>query len=187
MGDGNAKRGGVEVTRDLSHDRARNLANRFINAWNSRDPAAILTFAAQDVEFRAPPLGPVRRGRQELREWLETVFRALPDVRFEMVGEPLVSLDSSRVAIEWKLEGTFTGPYEPPGFAPTGQRLRDHGVSVLELNEDGEIRYWLMPSDMMGVGRQMGAVPTEGSLADRMGLWMQRRTAARMRRKAGAS
>ncbi len=173
------------MTRDFTHYPVRELANRFFDANNSRNPAAITRFASEDVEFRMPPLAPVRRGREELRGWLETVFRALPDVRFEMVGEPLVSLDGNRVAIEWKLEGTFTGPYEPPGFAPTGQRLRDHGVSVLQLNDDGEIHRWLMASDMMGVGRQMGAVPPEGSFADRMGLWMQRRTASRMRRKAG--
>lgn len=50
---------------------------------------------------------------------------------------------------------------------------------------DGLVVRWDMISNLLEVGRQIGAVPEPGSFADRMGLVMQGRTARKMRRRAG--
>lgn len=169
----------------LTDDEVRRVTEEFYAAWNRRDPEAIAAFATEDVEFWGPPLDPVRRGREEVSAMIAGFFRAMPDMTVEVVGEPMVSLDRTRIAVEWRTEGTFTGPMEPPGLAPTGMPIHDHGVDILELR-DGKIRRWVMAFDMMGLGRQAGAVPVQGSMADRMGLRMQRRTASRMRKRAAA-
>jgi len=169
----------------LTNDEIRLLTEEFYAAWNRRDPAGIVAFATEDVEFWGPPLDPVRRGREEIQTMIAGFFRAMPDMTVEVVGDPMVSLDRTRVAVEWRTEGTFTGPMDPPGLSPTGTLLHDHGVDVLEL-EEGKIHRWVMAFDMMGLARQAGAVPVQGSMADRMGLRMQRRTAARMRKRAAS-
>jgi len=47
----------------------------------------------------------------------------LPDSRFELVEEPFVADDGHRAAARLRVAETATGPYEPPGFAPTYRRL----------------------------------------------------------------
>jgi hypothetical protein len=82
--------------------------------------------------------------------------------------------------------GTFNGGrIEPLGFDPTGERLEIAGMDRIELR-DGKIVRAELCWDMLAVGQQIGPAPPPGSLGERMGVAMQRRTAHRRRRKARA-
>ena len=167
----------------ISPDQARDWARRFFAGWNSHDPDQLLALATEDVVWEDPfiPQG-VLRGKTAVRQWLNSVWGAMPDLSFEPVGDPFISVDGTRIAAAWKGEGHMTGTLEPPGFAPTGGRVEMTGIDIYEF--DGElVRRVVTATDTMGMGRQIGAAPAPGSGGERLGVLVQRVTARRLRRK----
>jgi predicted ester cyclase len=108
---------------------------------------------------------------------------AVPDLTFEWLGEPFISVDGSRMAAAWKGVGHMTGRLEPPGFAPTGGRVEVTGIDIHEF--DGElVRRVVTATDTIAMGRQIGAAPAAGSRGELVGELMQRLTARRLRTRA---
>jgi steroid delta-isomerase-like uncharacterized protein len=168
----------------ISQEQARDWVERFFAGWNSHDPDQLLALATEDVVWEDPfiPDG-LLRGRAAVREWLSSIWVAMPDLTFELVGDPFISIDGTQIAAAWKGTGKMTGPLEPPGFAPTGGRIEITGIDIHEF--DGElVRRVATATDTMGMGRQIGAAPPPGSGGERVGVLMQRLTARRLRRKA---
>ena len=176
--------GATQFHATITPDHARQWATKFLEAWNSRDPERLLGLATEDVVWEDPFIqGGSLRGKAALRDWLSSTWRAMPDLRFELVGEPFISLDGTQLAAAWKGVGRFTGPLDPPGFAPTNGVIEMTGVDIHEL--DGElVKRVQTQTDAMDVGRQIGAAPAPGSGGERFGVLMQRLLARRMRGKA---
>jgi len=77
--------------------RARELLRQEFEVWNSHDPDRVLAKVTDDILWEDPSMPEGRlRGKQAVREWLESIWRASPDMTFEPVGEPLISADGSR-------------------------------------------------------------------------------------------
>jgi steroid delta-isomerase-like uncharacterized protein len=176
--------GATQPQAGITPDRAREWAQRFVEAWNSHDPERLLALATEDVTWEDPFIvGGSLRGKAALRDWLSSLWRVTPDLRFEVVGEPFVSLDGTQLAAAWKGAGRFTGTLEPPGFAPTNGVIEMTGVDVHEF--DGALlRRVHTETDAMALGRQIGAAPAPGSGGERFGVLMQRLVARRLRGKA---
>ena len=176
--------GATQTNAGIRPERAREWARRFVDAWNSHDPEQLLSLTTEDVIWEDPGVpGGSLRGKAALRELLSSFFRAMPDAHFEAVGEPFISLDGTQLAGAWKGAGRFTGTLDPPGFAPTNGVIEMAGVDIHEF--EGElIRRVHTVTDMMAIGRQLGALPTEGSVGERFGVLMQRLAARRLRAKA---
>jgi citrate lyase beta subunit len=51
---------------------------------------------------------------------------------------------------------------------------------------EGRVSWLQAVFDMLDIGRQTGAVPPEGSMADRMRLRMQKRTARKLHKTVGS-
>jgi hypothetical protein len=66
----------------------------------------------------------------------------------------------------------MTGPLEPPGFAPTNSPLVFETAEFSRF-EGGLLSRHTVIIDMLGLARQIGAVPRPGGLAERVGLWGQ--------------
>jgi steroid delta-isomerase-like uncharacterized protein len=163
---------------------ARDWVGQFLAAWNSRDPARLIALSTDDVLWEDPFIHPngSLRGTDALRDWLTSVWRAFPDLAFELVGEPFVSLDGSHIGAAWRGTARHTGRLDPPGFAATGARVEFAGFDVHELR-DGLVCHVVTRTDTTGVARQIGAAPPPNSPGERVGLIMQRIMAARMRRQ----
>jgi steroid delta-isomerase-like uncharacterized protein len=176
--------GATRAQADITAERAREWSRRFVDAWNSRDPEQVLSLATEDVVWEDPFIvGGTLRGKVALREWLTSLWRATPDLHFELVGEPFISLDSKALAAAWKGSGRFTGPLDPPGFAPTNGLIEMTGVDVHEF--EGElVKRVHTETDAMSLGRQIGAAPAPGSGSERFGVLMQRFAARRFRAKS---
>ena len=127
----------------------------FAAAWSQRDVDKILSYYTDDCVYEDVALGRVMRGREEIRTFIEELFRAVPDFRIEH-REALVSGEGG--AAEWVISGTHTS--DLPGLPATGRRFSIRGASVLEL-QDGKIRrisdYW----DTAAFLRQLGLLPEE--------------------------
>jgi SnoaL-like domain len=119
------------------------------------------------------------RGHDDVRRFLRVAWRAFPDMRFELVEGPYLR-GEDKAAFWWRGEGTFTGPLDPPGFAPTGKPWRLDGVDFHEYR-DGLISRLVIIFDMAEGSQQVGLLPAPGGRAERVAVGLQR-LAMRVRR-----
>jgi predicted ester cyclase len=146
----------------ISPEWARGWMKRFLDGWNSHDPERLLGLATDDVTWVDPVIpGGVAEGKAAVSDWLTSAWTAFPDLMFEIVGEPFVSLDGTRVAAAWRGTATFTGPHRA-GLEPTGARVEMTGIDVYEFAGD-LVRRVVTETDTMPLLVQIGALPAPGS------------------------
>jgi steroid delta-isomerase-like uncharacterized protein len=102
---------------------------------------------------------------------------AFPDVR--MTVQDVIAA-GDKVALRWQGEGTHRG--ELMGLAPTGSHGSVTGIDIF-LWKDGKVAEAWTEWDNLGLARQLGAAPPEGSFGEKLGMRMQRLMARRMRKK----
>jgi hypothetical protein len=106
----------------------------------------------------------------------------MPDLMFTTEALYL-SLEGTQAAHAWTGRGTFRGKLDPPGFAPTNSALNMYGVSQWEFR-DGLLAHLKENTDVYAVARQAGALPEPNTRKERLGVWVQRLEARRLRRRA---
>jgi steroid delta-isomerase-like uncharacterized protein len=117
------------------------------------------------------------RGPDGLKRIVTMYRTAFPDVRMT-VDDVIASGD--KVVLRWHSEGTHRG--ELAGLAPTGVHGSATGISI-DRWQDGKIIEAWAEWDNMGLARQLGAAPPEGSVGEKIGIGLQRLMARWMRRK----
>jgi steroid delta-isomerase-like uncharacterized protein len=117
------------------------------------------------------------RGPDALKRIVTMYRAAFPDVRMT-VDDVIASGD--KVVLRWHSEGTHRG--ELAGLAPTGVHGSATGISI-DRWQDGKIVEAWAEWDNMGLARQLGAAPPEGSVGEKIGMGVQRLMARWMRRK----
>jgi steroid delta-isomerase-like uncharacterized protein len=150
-----------------------------VAAWNSHDADRLLQFMATDIVYDDSSWPVTMHGHDDVRAFLCFVWRAFPDMRFELVEGPYLR-GEDKAAFWWRGEGTFTGRLDPPGFAPTGKAWRLDGVDFHEYR-DGLISRLVILFDMAEGSRQLGLLPAPGSRAERLVVALQS-LARRLRR-----
>ena len=160
---------------------ARELGDRWMAAWNDDDVDALLELVTDDVVYSDPAWDGELHGRAGVRTFYEFCGRAMPDMRFSEPMGMFFPEEGDRMIVPWRMTATFAGPFEPPGFAPTGDRIEVDGIDVWELRGDRACRYWAY-YDAAGIARQVGTLPPRGSRAERASVRLQRLLAKRRRR-----
>ena len=117
------------------------------------------------------------RGPEVFKQTVTMYRTAFPDVRIT-VDDVIAAGD--KVVLRWHSEGTHRGELE--GLAPTGARGSVTGISI-DLWKDGKVIESWSEWDNLGLARQLGAVPPEGSIGEKIGIAVQRLMAWRMRKK----
>lgn len=117
------------------------------------------------------------RGPEVLKRTVQTYRAAFPDVRIT-VDDVIAS--GEKVVLRWHSEGTHRGELE--GLAPTGAHGSVTGISIDHWKEGKVVESWT-EWDNLGLARQLGAAPPEGSMGEKVGMTMQRLAARRMRKK----
>jgi hypothetical protein len=152
---------------------ARDFLARLHQTVNAHDADAVAALCCEDIIWDDPAAPVPLRGRETVRRFhAETMLRALPDVQITMIDGPYLALDRTGISARLRISGTMTGPLVPPGFAPV------NGPLVFETAEfsrfEGGLLYrHTVIIDMLGLARQIGAVPRPGGLGERVGLWGQ--------------
>lgn len=151
----------------------RGFTARYAAAWNACDTSALAELVSEDVVWADPALPAPARGVAEVQEFMRTSFRAFPDLHFGEPDPPSFAVAGDVVFWAWHMEGTHRGTIDPPGFAPTGKRMRVEGVDRWTMR-DGRIALYDAYYDMNDLARQLGIVPPPGSTAERAMVALQR-------------
>jgi steroid delta-isomerase-like uncharacterized protein len=161
---------------DLSQASRRLLEESF-NAGNFALIDELVASDAVNHDPAAPAELRDLRGPEVLKR-IATVYRtAFPDLR--MTVDDVIAADD-KVVLRWHSEGTHRG--DLAGLAPTGARGSVTGMSI-DRWKDGKIVEAWAEWDNLGLARQLGAAPPEGSVGEKLGMGLQRLMARWMRKK----
>lgn len=169
------------VTPGVDLDWLAGFADRYLAAWNSHDADSLLALMADDIVYDDAASPTQMRGHDDVRVFLAAIWRAMPDLEFEVIEGPYLVPDKPKAAWHWRGTGTFTGPLVPPGFAPTGHKLDIQGVDFHEY-KDGKLTRLRIDFDMAEASRQLGLLPQQGGGAERAFATVQRATHAAVER-----
>jgi steroid delta-isomerase-like uncharacterized protein len=134
-------------------------------------PNAVNHDPAETAEMRA------LRGPDVLKRTASMYRTAFPDVQIT-VDDVIAAED--KVVLRWHSDGTHQG--DLAGFAPTGAHGSVTGISIDQWKDGKVVETWT-EWDNLGLARQLGAAPPEGSIGEKIGMGMQRLMALWMRRK----
>jgi len=183
MTSGATTQGDGTATGTLSLSEMAELSRRGLEeSFNSGNFEVADRYTAPDAVNHDPSMPASMRsmrGPQLFREVVAMYRRAFPDVRITV--DDVIAADD-KVVLRWHSEGTHRG--ELQGLAPTGARGGVTGISI-DRWQDGKLVESWTEWDNLGLARQLGAAPPEGSVGEKAGMWMQRLMARRMRKKNG--
>ena len=167
-------------------DRAsvEDFANRYDEAWRSRDPDRLAKLCTEDVVWEDPALREPLHGRDGVRRFVTESFRMAPDFTVEATEPPYVSASEPKVLLPYRMQGTMTGPWEFLELAPTGRHFVIEGIDSWTMR-DGLIARYDTFWDTASMSRQLGVLPETGSGADRVFTRLQHAQARFQRRRSG--
>lgn len=96
-------------------------------------------------------------------QWFGALFAAFPDIRFEVIS---VTAQKENAAVRYRVSGTFNGTGRFEGLTPNGADVVVEGLDLFTVR-DGlivENHGYINAADM---ARQLGALPPQGSIAER--------------------
>jgi steroid delta-isomerase-like uncharacterized protein len=107
------------------------VAQRYFDGWNRRDPAAVLATMAPGGTYTDPTTGGPLSG-DAFAVYMKGLFSAFPDVSFEVatVGQAAPDL----VAAQWVMRGTNSGSMY--GLPPSGRQVTLHGADFIRVAGD---------------------------------------------------
>jgi steroid delta-isomerase-like uncharacterized protein len=131
------------------------LAQRIIDAINQKDSGAVGVLYAADAVDHDPQYPEPLRGRADIQQSWDDVFRAFPDARATLQS----TLEGNgAVAFEMVVEGTNDGPIASPlgEFPPTGRFVHMDVAIFARMNDAGEIVEERDYYDVGGIRAQLG-------------------------------
>ena len=137
----------------MSAQKKIDLANRYAEeVWNRGNIDQIDKLLAEDYQHGSPPPG-MSPDREGFKQFASMAHSAFPDYQLE-VEDTLAQGD--KVVQRWTVHATHEGEFM--GVPPTGNDVTFTGTSIYQI-EDGKIVKDWTRADMMGLMRQIGAVP----------------------------
>lgn len=106
------------------------IAQHYFDAWNQRDPAAIVATFAEGGTYSDPTV-PALTG-SALATYTSGLFAAFPDLSFEIVSA--AQTGDHAIAAQWMMRGTNTGPLA--GGPPTGKAVALPGADFITVDGD---------------------------------------------------
>ncbi len=129
-----------------------------LEAYNAKDADAIVALAAESWVGYGPEQPEPRKGREALREWMQTNFTAFPDERWETVR----SFGQGDLTCgEFTTTGTHTGPFPGPGgeMIPATNKPFRINFTIVSKWEGGEVTETRVYFDQLGFMTQLSLAP----------------------------
>lgn len=152
---------------ELTFARADQLLRQAYSLLNERELANVGRIFTEDIAFDDDAWPETLRGHGDMKRFLGSIWRAFPDLRFELVEGPYLTEDGRGAATRVRVSGTMDGPLDPPGFAPTGRPVSiDYGGFYRFEGERISRARIVMNVNELAV--QIGAVPQSGTAGERV-------------------
>jgi nuclear transport factor 2 (NTF2) superfamily protein len=123
----------------VTSDQLAKFAERYADAWSSRDPKKVVAFYARDASIRVNDGAPT-----PIAEVARSFMGDFPDM---IVTFDKLELRGDAVAFHWTLIGTY---------AANGNRLRISGYELWKMDKDGLIAESKGRFDTDDYERQLG-------------------------------
>ena len=136
-------------------DEASNIGvvKDYVAAWNAHSVEKAVAYFADGVVYYDASVGTPVEGKADATSKVVASFiNAVPDLKWEMRGEPFASGD--KVGFEWTFSGTNTAAWGD-GTAPANKAFSFTGASVFEV-KDGKIVHQSDYYDALGFYKQLG-------------------------------
>jgi steroid delta-isomerase-like uncharacterized protein len=121
---------------------------------NTHDAASVASWFSEDGVQRQAATGVTARGRDAIREAMQAVFIAFPDVHLQVRDLFAVG---DRMCIQCVLTGTHDGEFL--GIPPTGRRVESELCLVFRFGADDLVDEEVVYSDAATLLRQLGVLP----------------------------
>ncbi|HEX7611083.1 MAG TPA: MBL fold metallo-hydrolase [Solirubrobacteraceae bacterium] len=145
----------------ISGSKAEAVARRYFQAIDEHDlEGAVALWADGGRENVRGQVDTVAPGG--VREFIGGLIAAVPDLDMEVIS---TTTEGDRCGVQWRLRGTFAGPGDFGGTAPTGNPIELEGIDLLSVR-DGLIQNNDAFTDSMTFARQIGMMPPHGSSAE---------------------
>lgn len=162
----------------IDPDFVRDFAARWMAAYNAKSLSDILAQCTEDILWEDPGLPEAGRGHEAVRRFLAMTWTAFPDIHFSEPEPVHLALDGSQAIARWRATATMLGPLDPPGLAATRRPVAFDGVDLWRFRA-GRLATYRAIYDTGDMARQLGALPAQGTLAERMVVaWQRIQTAA---------
>ena len=113
------------------NQNAVQIAQRYFDAWNQHDAAAIMAMFSEGGTYDDPATpGPLTGAA--IGAYAQALWDAFPDLSFDIVS--IAENASGLVAAEWLMKGTNTGPFN--GLPPTGAAVALSGADFIRAGAD---------------------------------------------------
>lgn len=150
------------------------LMQRVVAAFNAHDADSLVAEMTEDVVLEHSAASAPMHGRAEISTfYADTIWKAFPDLTLELIDGPFFHAHAPRVSFNWLAVGTHTGPFDPPGLAPTNKRVQADVREILEFR-NGLLSRLRIVVDMNELMRQLGLLPGPGSRGEKAIAMMQR-------------
>lgn len=113
------------------NEKALQIAQRYFDAWNRHDPAAIIACFAEDGTY-ADPATPGPLSGPAIGAYAAGLWSAFPDLSFDIVS--IAQNDAGLVSAEWLMKGTNHGSLN--GLPPTGVAIDMPGADFVRVEGD---------------------------------------------------
>ena len=150
---------------------AQEFSEKYVAAWNSHQPERLLSMMTEDALYEDSGWPQPMRGRNAIRQFLNSTWQAVPDLRIDITEGPMVDPRKPMATTFWRATATHTGRWNPPGLDATGRSLSFDGASLVEFR-DNKVCRSLVVYDVADAMRQLGILPDPGSRGERATMRM---------------
>lgn len=142
---------------------ATDVVRSYFDALNRHDLDAAAAQLDPEVVEEITGVG-VYRGPTEVREFFGGLMKAVPDL--EVITDRFTS-EGDTVAVQWRMQGTFSGGPLFNGVQATGGRFELRGCDVIEVSPEGKITRNSAYQDGIELARTLGMMPPQHSPAEK--------------------
>ena len=125
------------------------VAESWVAAWNSHDPAKWATYFTPDIYYEDVTFGEISRGTAEASKFAASFFSDVPDLKLELVE---AHGEGDHGSIQWILTGTDKGIFK------TGKKFKVRGASIIAIR-DGKVSRSVDYYDLATIMKQVGVLP----------------------------
>jgi hypothetical protein len=139
----------------LSPKFLRDFGTRWEAAWNSHETDRVLELLDDEIVWDDTVFWPhVIEGLDEMRRYVDTIWKVMPDVTFEEV-QFFTAPEDGRAIYLFRQSGSA-----PKRFAPG--RFQTYGCDIFLRFRDGKLSNYLAQYEITEMMRQYGALPPRG-------------------------